>query len=179
MLLVGTPGPEILTKMSSVSVSVSYHPAPSCPSALSVLCLRCISDRLGVTPQAAPIWTIWCVLLMAWFLLLCFLANMCYELHSCNHATSRADVYIEIIHHPVLPKLRNHLPPSTVAPLHTNLPNCPNHPMFFELHVTMPLNSEALDINQLQQIMRLTGTPPASLISRMPSHEVRHVFLPP
>uniref|UniRef100_A0A8C5NFQ0 mitogen-activated protein kinase n=1 Tax=Gouania willdenowi TaxID=441366 RepID=A0A8C5NFQ0_GOUWI len=30
-------------------------------------------------------------------------------------------------------------------------------------------------INQLQQIMRLTGTPPASLISRMPSHEVRHV----
>ncbi|CAG13378.1 unnamed protein product, partial [Tetraodon nigroviridis] len=29
-------------------------------------------------------------------------------------------------------------------------------------------------INQLQQIMRLTGTPPASLISRMPSHEVRH-----
>lgn len=28
------------------------------------------------------------------------------------------------------------------------------------------------DINQLQQIMRLTGTPPASLISRMPSHEV-------
>uniref|UniRef100_A0A8C7YWY8 mitogen-activated protein kinase n=1 Tax=Oryzias sinensis TaxID=183150 RepID=A0A8C7YWY8_9TELE len=28
-------------------------------------------------------------------------------------------------------------------------------------------------INQLQQIMRLTGTPPASLISRMPSHEVR------
>uniref|UniRef100_A0A4W4ESA0 mitogen-activated protein kinase n=1 Tax=Electrophorus electricus TaxID=8005 RepID=A0A4W4ESA0_ELEEL len=27
-------------------------------------------------------------------------------------------------------------------------------------------------INQLQQIMRLTGTPPASLISRMPSHEV-------
>lgn len=38
----------------------------------------------------------------------------------------------------------------------------------------MSLNSEALDINQLQQIMRLTGTPPASLISRMPSHEVRH-----
>uniref|UniRef100_A0A672KSC2 mitogen-activated protein kinase n=1 Tax=Sinocyclocheilus grahami TaxID=75366 RepID=A0A672KSC2_SINGR len=29
------------------------------------------------------------------------------------------------------------------------------------------------DINQLQQIMRLTGTPPASLISRMPSHEAR------
>uniref|UniRef100_A0A8C5BUI2 mitogen-activated protein kinase n=1 Tax=Gadus morhua TaxID=8049 RepID=A0A8C5BUI2_GADMO len=28
-------------------------------------------------------------------------------------------------------------------------------------------------INQLQQIMRLTGTPPVSLISRMPSHEVR------
>uniref|UniRef100_A0A4W5N310 mitogen-activated protein kinase n=1 Tax=Hucho hucho TaxID=62062 RepID=A0A4W5N310_9TELE len=28
-------------------------------------------------------------------------------------------------------------------------------------------------INQLQQIMRLTGTPPASVISRMPSHEVR------
>uniref|UniRef100_A0A8C1AU00 mitogen-activated protein kinase n=2 Tax=Cyprinus carpio TaxID=7962 RepID=A0A8C1AU00_CYPCA len=28
-------------------------------------------------------------------------------------------------------------------------------------------------INQLQQIMRLTGTPPASLISRMPSHEAR------
>uniref|UniRef100_A0A3B4E2Y1 mitogen-activated protein kinase n=1 Tax=Pygocentrus nattereri TaxID=42514 RepID=A0A3B4E2Y1_PYGNA len=27
-------------------------------------------------------------------------------------------------------------------------------------------------INQLQQIMRLTGTPPSSLISRMPSHEV-------
>lgn len=39
----------------------------------------------------------------------------------------------------------------------------------------MPLDSEAIDINQLQQIMRLTGTPPASLISRMPSHEVRHV----
>uniref|UniRef100_A0A8C2KN58 mitogen-activated protein kinase n=1 Tax=Cyprinus carpio TaxID=7962 RepID=A0A8C2KN58_CYPCA len=34
-------------------------------------------------------------------------------------------------------------------------------------------------INQLQQIMRLTGTPPASLISRMPSHEVSslHLFL--
>ncbi|KAG7283862.1 hypothetical protein CRUP_034049 [Coryphaenoides rupestris] len=30
------------------------------------------------------------------------------------------------------------------------------------------------DINQLQQIMRLTGTPPASLISRMPSHEARN-----
>ncbi|XP_061543770.1 LOW QUALITY PROTEIN: mitogen-activated protein kinase 14B [Phycodurus eques] len=29
-------------------------------------------------------------------------------------------------------------------------------------------------INQLQQIMRLTGTPPASLISRMPSHEARN-----
>uniref|UniRef100_A0A4W4EPR0 mitogen-activated protein kinase n=1 Tax=Electrophorus electricus TaxID=8005 RepID=A0A4W4EPR0_ELEEL len=29
-------------------------------------------------------------------------------------------------------------------------------------------------INQLQQIMRLTGTPPASLISRMPSHEFRN-----
>ncbi|TRY60110.1 hypothetical protein DNTS_012010 [Danionella cerebrum] len=28
-------------------------------------------------------------------------------------------------------------------------------------------------INQLQQIMRLTGTPPASLTSRMPSHEAR------
>uniref|UniRef100_A0A673CXE6 mitogen-activated protein kinase n=1 Tax=Sphaeramia orbicularis TaxID=375764 RepID=A0A673CXE6_9TELE len=27
-------------------------------------------------------------------------------------------------------------------------------------------------INQLQQIMRLTGTPPATLINRMPSHEV-------
>ncbi|XP_024282207.1 mitogen-activated protein kinase 14A isoform X2 [Oncorhynchus tshawytscha] len=27
-------------------------------------------------------------------------------------------------------------------------------------------------INQLQQIMRLTGTPPASVISRMPSHEM-------
>ncbi|TRZ02982.1 hypothetical protein DNTS_004985 [Danionella cerebrum] len=33
-------------------------------------------------------------------------------------------------------------------------------------------------INQLQQIMRLTGTPPASLISRMPSHEVRPETLP-
>ena len=32
---------------------------------------------------------------------------------------------------------------------------------------------ETKDINQLQQIMRLTGTPPVSLISRMPSHEVR------
>uniref|UniRef100_A0A673NB74 mitogen-activated protein kinase n=1 Tax=Sinocyclocheilus rhinocerous TaxID=307959 RepID=A0A673NB74_9TELE len=33
-------------------------------------------------------------------------------------------------------------------------------------------------INQLQQIMRLTGTPPASLISRMPSHEVSsYLFL--
>ncbi|XP_076859845.1 mitogen-activated protein kinase 14A isoform X2 [Brachyhypopomus gauderio] len=29
-------------------------------------------------------------------------------------------------------------------------------------------------INQLQQIMRLTGTPPDSLISRMPSHEARN-----
>ncbi|XP_061074859.1 mitogen-activated protein kinase 14A-like [Conger conger] len=29
-------------------------------------------------------------------------------------------------------------------------------------------------INQLQQIMRLTGTPPACLISRMPSHEARN-----
>ncbi|KAF3860371.1 hypothetical protein F7725_000626 [Dissostichus mawsoni] len=29
-------------------------------------------------------------------------------------------------------------------------------------------------INQLQQIMRLTGTPPATLISRMPSHEARN-----
>ncbi|KAM9431288.1 mitogen-activated protein kinase 14A-like isoform 2-T4 [Salvelinus alpinus] len=29
-------------------------------------------------------------------------------------------------------------------------------------------------INQLQQIMRLTGTPPAALISRMPSHEARN-----
>uniref|UniRef100_A0A8D3E1A4 mitogen-activated protein kinase n=1 Tax=Scophthalmus maximus TaxID=52904 RepID=A0A8D3E1A4_SCOMX len=29
-------------------------------------------------------------------------------------------------------------------------------------------------INQLQQIMRLTGTPPTSLISRMPSHEARN-----
>ncbi|KAE8623419.1 hypothetical protein XENTR_v10005597 [Xenopus tropicalis] len=28
-------------------------------------------------------------------------------------------------------------------------------------------------INQLQQIMRLTGTPPSYLINRMPSHEVR------
>lgn len=44
-----------------------------------------------------------------------------------------------------------------------------------DLHVMMPLDSEAVDINQLQQIMRLTGTPPASLISRMPSHEVRHM----
>uniref|UniRef100_A0A8C6LNQ8 mitogen-activated protein kinase n=1 Tax=Nothobranchius furzeri TaxID=105023 RepID=A0A8C6LNQ8_NOTFU len=33
-------------------------------------------------------------------------------------------------------------------------------------------------INQLQQIMRLTGTPPASLISRMPSHEVRPIPVP-
>lgn len=39
----------------------------------------------------------------------------------------------------------------------------------------MPLDLDAIDINQLQQIMRLTGTPPASLISRMPSHEVRHM----
>uniref|UniRef100_A0A8C3FYL7 mitogen-activated protein kinase n=1 Tax=Cyclopterus lumpus TaxID=8103 RepID=A0A8C3FYL7_CYCLU len=30
-------------------------------------------------------------------------------------------------------------------------------------------------INQLQQIMRLTGTPPASLINRMPSHEVSRI----
>uniref|UniRef100_A0A8D3DQC7 mitogen-activated protein kinase n=1 Tax=Scophthalmus maximus TaxID=52904 RepID=A0A8D3DQC7_SCOMX len=30
-------------------------------------------------------------------------------------------------------------------------------------------------INQLTQIMRLTGTPPASLIGRMPSHEVSHM----
>jgi len=29
-------------------------------------------------------------------------------------------------------------------------------------------------INQLQQIMRLTGTPPAYLINRMPSHEARN-----
>ncbi|XP_072222457.1 mitogen-activated protein kinase 14A isoform X2 [Leuresthes tenuis] len=29
-------------------------------------------------------------------------------------------------------------------------------------------------INQLQQIMRLTGTPPANLINRMPSHEARN-----
>lgn len=35
-----------------------------------------------------------------------------------------------------------------------------------------PLDLGSQDINQLQQIMRLTGTPPASLISRMPSHEV-------
>ncbi|CAB1330201.1 unnamed protein product [Coregonus sp. 'balchen'] len=37
------------------------------------------------------------------------------------------------------------------------------------------------DINQLQQIMCLTGTPPASLISRMPSHEARNYInsLPP
>uniref|UniRef100_A0A8B9RMN4 mitogen-activated protein kinase n=1 Tax=Astyanax mexicanus TaxID=7994 RepID=A0A8B9RMN4_ASTMX len=32
-------------------------------------------------------------------------------------------------------------------------------------------------INQLQQIMRLTGTPPSSLISRMPSHEVSFLCL--
>uniref|UniRef100_A0A8C9UM45 mitogen-activated protein kinase n=1 Tax=Spermophilus dauricus TaxID=99837 RepID=A0A8C9UM45_SPEDA len=30
------------------------------------------------------------------------------------------------------------------------------------------------NINQLQQIMRLTGTPPAYLINRMPSHEARN-----
>lgn len=35
-----------------------------------------------------------------------------------------------------------------------------------------PLDTSLKDINQLQQIMRLTGTPPAALISRMPSHEV-------
>ncbi|XP_027873493.1 mitogen-activated protein kinase 14A [Xiphophorus couchianus] len=36
-------------------------------------------------------------------------------------------------------------------------------------------------INQLQQIMRLTGTPPAALINRMPSHEARNYVssLPP
>uniref|UniRef100_A0A8C1AUF7 mitogen-activated protein kinase n=2 Tax=Cyprinus carpio TaxID=7962 RepID=A0A8C1AUF7_CYPCA len=34
-------------------------------------------------------------------------------------------------------------------------------------------------INQLQQIMRLTGTPPASLISRMPSHEVSSLWSSP
>uniref|UniRef100_A0A3B4AKX2 mitogen-activated protein kinase n=1 Tax=Periophthalmus magnuspinnatus TaxID=409849 RepID=A0A3B4AKX2_9GOBI len=33
------------------------------------------------------------------------------------------------------------------------------------------------DINQLQQIMRLTGTPPTSLINRMPSHEARNYVM--
>ncbi|XP_048408796.1 mitogen-activated protein kinase 14 isoform X2 [Stegostoma tigrinum] len=32
-------------------------------------------------------------------------------------------------------------------------------------------------INQLQQIMRLTGTPPPALINRMPSHEARNYIL--
>ncbi|XP_072306193.1 mitogen-activated protein kinase 14A isoform X2 [Eucyclogobius newberryi] len=32
-------------------------------------------------------------------------------------------------------------------------------------------------INQLQQIMRLTGTPPTSLINRMPSHEARNYVM--
>ncbi|TWW61636.1 Mitogen-activated protein kinase 14B [Takifugu flavidus] len=47
-------------------------------------------------------------------------------------------------------------------------------PLFgFELYC-IDRDGKALDINQLQQIMRLTGTPPASLISRMPSHEARN-----
>lgn len=92
MLLVGNPGPELMTKMSSDSVSVTNHPAPFCHSALPFLCLRCISDRLDVTPQAAPIWTFVCFP-NGFVLLLCFLSNMCYELQkSPNRSTSRAEI---------------------------------------------------------------------------------------
>lgn len=41
MMLVGTPGPELLMKISSESVSVEYHPAQFCHSAPSCLCLCC------------------------------------------------------------------------------------------------------------------------------------------
>lgn len=79
----------------------------------------------------------------------------------------------EIIRRPLLPKLRNRSPYGAHFSKQNSKPSCA-----FDHHVQFPLNSEALDINQLQQIMRLTGTPPASLISRMPSHEVRHTHTP-
>ncbi len=47
------------------------------------------------------------------------------------------------------------------------------HSYLWVYFIVHPLTWVPQDINQLQQIMRLTGTPPASLISRMPSHEVR------
>ncbi|KAG7238353.1 hypothetical protein INR49_031069 [Caranx melampygus] len=106
MMLVGTPGPELLMKISSESVSVKNHPHPwfyrSAPPCLVFVLPPCFTCRDNVTVDAAR--------------LLCT-----------DAATSK-------------------------------------------LH-----SEKAVDINQLQQIMRLTGTPPASLISRMPSHEVRHV----
>lgn len=92
MLLVGNPGPELMTKMSSDSVSVTNHPAPFCHSALSFLCLRCISDKLDFTSQAAPIWTFVCFP-NGFVLLLCFLSNICYELQkSPNRPMSRAEI---------------------------------------------------------------------------------------
>lgn len=53
-----------------------------------------------------------------------------------------------------------------------------------DMHYTKFVDCDLLDlaykdINQLQQIMRLTGTPPASLISRMPSHEVSSLWPSP
>uniref|UniRef100_A0A1A7X5M3 mitogen-activated protein kinase n=1 Tax=Iconisemion striatum TaxID=60296 RepID=A0A1A7X5M3_9TELE len=42
------------------------------------------------------------------------------------------------------------------------------------MHYNMTVDICFVDINQLQQIMRLTGTPPATLINRMPSHEARN-----
>uniref|UniRef100_A0A8C6VYX3 mitogen-activated protein kinase n=4 Tax=Nothobranchius TaxID=28779 RepID=A0A8C6VYX3_NOTFU len=43
-----------------------------------------------------------------------------------------------------------------------------------ELLTGRPLFPGTDHINQLQQIMRLTGTPPVTLINRMPSHEARN-----
>lgn len=62
--------------------------------------------------------------------------------------------------------------------------NIMSRSFLIDMHYTKFVDRDLLDlafkdINQLQQIMRLTGTPPASLISRMPSHEVSSLWPSP
>lgn len=176
MLLVGNPGPELLTKISSDSVSVTYHPAHSCHCPLLPVLVLHLRQTRWYSTQKPRLFGLFLCFLMAWFCSCAFspTSAMNYKkVSQCPNIQGR-DLASTNWHNPASCLVKVQKSPFTHHPTpHTNFPNYPNHPMLLPLHVTMALNSESLDINQLQQIMRLTGTPPASLISRMPSHEVR------
>lgn len=151
MLLVGTPGPELLMKISSESVSVR-HPRFCCSSflALHLLCSR----------NGFPVW-LFCSCLRHASVLACTVLEVW------GHCSSDELPWLKISNNTFL---RVHLHPVFVPSSCTNVLKVA---VLFHLLDMRPLDSDTVDINQLQQIMRLTGTPPASLISRMPSHEVR------